>query len=83
LFGERGAHLISRMIAIVPLPVAATVAAMNIQAVRTAPRAPWQNADAERVIGSIRCECLDHVIVANATGLHRVLTSYVRYRTDR
>jgi Integrase core domain len=52
---------------------------MNIQAVRTAPRSPWQNAYVERVIGSIRRECLDHVIVANATGLHRVLTEYVGY----
>ena len=59
--------------------VATTVAAMNIQAVRTAPRSPWQNAYVERVIGSIRRECLDHVIVANATGLHRILTEYVGY----
>ena len=50
---------------------------MNIQAVRTAPRSPWQNAYVERVIGSIRRECLDHVIVVNAAGLHRVLTGYV------
>jgi len=37
--------------------VATTIAAMNIQAVRTAPRSPWQNAYVERVIGSIRREC--------------------------
>jgi putative transposase len=59
--------------------VATTIAGMNIQAVRTAPRAPWQNAYVERVIGSIRRECLDHVIVVNAVGLHRVLTEYVAY----
>ena len=47
---------------------------MNIQEVRTAPRSPWQNAYVERVIGSIRRECLDHVIVVNTNGLHRVLT---------
>jgi putative transposase len=41
---------------------------MNIQTVRTAPRSPWQNAYAERVIGSIRRECLDHIIVINTTG---------------
>ena len=52
---------------------------MNMQTVRTAPRSPWQNAYAERVIGSIRRECLDHVIVVNAAGLHRVLTVYVTY----
>jgi hypothetical protein len=41
--------------------VATTVAGMNMQTVRTAPRSPWQNAYAERVIGSIRRECLDLV----------------------
>ena len=59
--------------------VATTIAGMNMQTVRTAPRSPWQNAYAERVIGSIRRECLDHVIVVNAAGLHRVLTEYVTY----
>ena len=52
---------------------------MNTQTVRTAPRSPWQNAYAERVIGSIRRECLDHVIVMNAAGLHRILRDYVAY----
>jgi putative transposase len=56
-----------------------TLAGMNIQTVRTAPRAPWQNANVERVIGSIRRECLDHVIVVNTEGLHRVLTDYIAY----
>jgi integrase-like protein len=54
--------------------VGTTVAAINIQAVRTAPRSPWQNACVERVNGSIRRECLDHVIVLSAAGLQRVLT---------
>ena len=52
---------------------------MNTQAVRTAPRSPWQDAYVERVIGSIRRECLDHVIVMNAAGLHRMITNYVAY----
>ena len=52
---------------------------MNTQAVRTAPRSPWQNAYVERVIGSIRRECLDHMIVVNTQGLHRVLTDYIAY----
>lgn len=47
--------------------------------VLTAPRSPWQNAYAERLIGSIRRECLDHVIVLNAIGLSRILTRYVTY----
>jgi hypothetical protein len=40
-----------------------------------------ENAYLERVIGSIRRECLDHVIVVNVVGLHRVLASYVAYYT--
>ena len=52
---------------------------MNIQPVRTAPRSPWQNAYVERVIGSIRRECLDHVIVLNTAGLHQVVRDYVAY----
>ena len=59
--------------------VATTIAGMNTHALRTAPRSPWQNAYVERVTGSIRRECLDHVIVINAAGLHRVLTEYVVY----
>ena len=53
--------------------------AMGITEVVTAPRSPWQNAFVERVIGSIRRECLDHVIVINENHLRRVLSSYVDY----
>ena len=59
--------------------VGSTIAGMRIQAVVTAPRSPWQNAYVERFIGSIRRECLDHVIVVNAAGLQRVVTAYVAY----
>jgi transposase InsO family protein len=52
---------------------------MGITEVVTAPRSPWQNAYVERVIGSIRRECLDHVIVFNERHLRRVLVSYVHY----
>jgi putative transposase len=58
---------------------ATTATAMEIEEVVTAPRSPWQNAYAERLIGSIRRECLDHVIVWNARGLRRVMNSYVAY----
>ncbi len=58
---------------------ATTVTAMEIHEVVTAPRSPWQNAYAERLIGSIRRECLDQVIVWNARGLRRVLNAYVAY----
>ena len=59
--------------------VATTLEEMNIEEVRTAPRSPWQNAYVERVIGSMRRECLDHVIAVNVAGLRRVLTAYVTY----
>jgi Integrase core domain len=52
---------------------------MGIHEVLTAPQSPWQNAYLERLIGSIRRECLDHVIVLNETGVRRVLKSYFAY----
>src|SRR3984893_8744526 len=52
---------------------------LGIREVLTAPQSPWQNAYVERLIGSIRRECLDHVIVINETGLRRVLKSYFDY----
>ena len=55
------------------------VEAMNITEVITAPRSPWQNAYVERVIGSIRRECLDHLVIFNERHLRRVLSSYVDY----
>jgi putative transposase len=58
---------------------ATTARAMDMREVLTAPRSPWQNAYAERFIGSIRRECLDHVIVANERGLRRMLHAYVEY----
>jgi Integrase core domain len=45
----------------------------------TAPRSPWQNGYAERLIGSIRRECLDHVIVFGERHLRHVLRSYQQY----
>src|SRR5712692_1873052 len=55
------------------------VEAMNITEVVTAPRSPWQNAYVERVIGSIRRECLDHFVIFNEGHLGRILSSYVDY----
>jgi transposase InsO family protein len=55
------------------------VQAMDIAEVITAPRSPWQNAYVERVIGSIRRECLDHIVIFNERHLCRVLSSYVDY----
>jgi putative transposase len=52
---------------------------MGIHEVVTAPRSPWQNPYIERVIGSIRRECLDHVIVLHERHLQRLLTGYCAY----
>jgi transposase InsO family protein len=52
---------------------------MGIHDALTAPRSPWQNAYVERFIGSVRRECLDHIIVLSAAGLRRVLKGYVEH----
>jgi transposase InsO family protein len=52
---------------------------MGIREVLSAPRPPWQQAYVERVIGSIRRECLDHVIVFHESSLRRRLHSYFNY----
>jgi len=52
---------------------------LGIWEILTAPQSPWQNAYVERLIGSIRRECLDHVIVLNEAGLRRILRSYFDY----
>jgi transposase InsO family protein len=55
------------------------VKGMKIKEVLSAPRSPWQRAYVERVIGSIRRECLDHVIVFGESSLRRILYSYFSY----
>jgi hypothetical protein len=52
---------------------------MGIKEVVIAPRSPWQNPYVERLIGSIRRDCLDHVIVLHERRLRRLLTGYFRY----
>src|SRR5437588_1685383 len=52
---------------------------MGMEKVLTAPRSPWQNPYVERLIGSIRRECLDHVIVWNQGSLRRILQNYFAY----
>jgi len=47
-----------------------------------APRSPWQNEYAERVIGSIRRECLDHVVVITERHLLGILSKYVDYYNE-
>jgi putative transposase len=52
---------------------------MGIEEVIIAPRSPWQNPYVERFIGSIRRECLDHIIVLSERHLRRILASYLAY----
>ena len=52
---------------------------MGIEEVITARKSPWQNPYAERVIGTIRRECLDHVIIMNDRHLRRILREYFSY----
>jgi hypothetical protein len=52
---------------------------MRIRDRPTAPRSPWQNGYCERAIGSIRRECLDHVVVFGERHLRRLLRSYATY----
>ena len=55
------------------------IRAMGIRDRPTAARSPWQNGHAERLIGSIRRECLDHVIVFREADLRHVLKAYASY----
>ncbi len=52
---------------------------MGVKEVLTAPRSPWQSPYVERLIGSIRRECLDHIVVISETSLRRTLRSYFAY----
>jgi transposase InsO family protein len=65
--GIYGAHFVRR------------VKSMGIEEVLTAARSPWQNPYCERLIGSVRRECLDHVVVVNEHHLLRVLNDYFAY----
>jgi transposase InsO family protein len=56
--------------------------AMGIRDKPIAPGSPWQNGFAERLIGSIRRECVDHIVVLGETHLRRVLKSYARYYNE-
>jgi putative transposase len=55
---------------------------LDIRETVIAPRSPWQNAYAERVIGSIRRECLDHIVVIGERHLRGILSNYVDYYNE-
>ena len=56
--------------------------AMGIRDKPTAPASPWQKGFAERLIGSIRRECVDHIVVLGEAHLRRILRTYARYYND-
>jgi transposase InsO family protein len=58
------------------------IRAMGIRDKPTAPVSPWQNGFAERLIGSIRRECVDHFVVSGEAHLRRILRDYARYYND-
>jgi len=75
-------HLIFDRDSVFSAAVAATVKSFGIRPARTAYRSPWQNGVAERWVGSVRRELLDHVVVFNERHLRRLLREYVAYYHD-
>jgi transposase InsO family protein len=59
--------------------VVSTMKSFGMKPARTAYRSPWQNGVAERWVGSVRRELLDHVVVMNERHLRRLLTEYIHY----
>jgi transposase InsO family protein len=55
---------------------------MGIRDKPIAPGSPWQNGFAERLIGSIRRECVDHIVVLGEAHLGRILTKYAAYYNE-
>jgi hypothetical protein len=55
------------------------ISSLQMEEVLTAPQSPWRNPYAERLISSIRRECLDHFVILNARHLKRTLTLYFAY----
>jgi Integrase core domain len=76
---EAPRYLIRDRDAIFANDIVTTTKGMGIEEVVIAPRSPWQNPYVERLIGSIRRGCLDHMIVWNERSLCRILHSYVHY----
>jgi transposase InsO family protein len=56
---------------------------MGIRDRPTAPRSPSQNGYVERLIGSVRRECLDHVVILNELHLRQILATYASYYNDQ
>jgi putative transposase len=56
---------------------------MGIKEVKTAPRSPWQNPFVERLVGTLRRDCIDHVIVVGENHLRRILRDYLVFHNCR
>ena len=80
-FADRDAarYLIRYRDSIYGSEVRSRIKSLGMEEVLTAPRSPWQNPYAERLIGSIRRECLNHYVIVNARHLKRTLSCYFRY----
>jgi transposase InsO family protein len=78
-WNEAPRHLIRDRDAVYGSAFKRRISAMGIRDRPIAPRSPWQNPYAERLIGSIRRECLDHVVVMGAPHLRRTLQAYAAY----
>jgi len=77
--GETPRYLIRDRDGVFGLEVSRRLESMRIEEVLTAAQSPWQNAYAERLIGSIRRECLNHFVILNARHLKKTLAAYFRY----
>jgi len=55
---------------------------MGIEQVLSAPRSPWQNPFVERLNGTLRRDCLDHVLALNGHHLRRIVSRYLSYYHD-
>jgi transposase InsO family protein len=75
-------HLIFDRDSTFSVEVVSTLKSFGIKPTRTAYRSPWQNGVAERWIGSVRRELLDHVVVFNERHLRRLLRDYIAYYHD-
>src|SRR5271168_4048549 len=78
-WNEAPRHLIRDRDQIYGTVVARRLRAMGIRDKPTAPASPWQNGFAERLIGSIRRECVDHMVVLGEGHLRRILRTYAHY----
>jgi putative transposase len=77
--GGNARYLIRDRDGVYGLEVSRRLESLRIEEVLTAAQSPWQNAYAERLIGSIRRECLNHFVILTARHLKRTLAAYFRY----